>query len=112
MIDFYKVLYAISAACFIGLGSGLLTLLPYTMDYEAKAMIAGFELEQTTGLDYSKGIECNEFPNIHRDCNVATYLLKTNSTIISFLKFVAYLLLFLGIFTGAAGIWLHLKKGG
>ena len=107
MHDIHKYLYALSAACFIGIGSGLLTLLPYALDYESKAIRAGAELEQTTGLKYEDGIECSEHPKIYADCYHATYLLTSNSSTAKFLQELAYFLVFVGFLAGVSGTYFH-----
>lgn len=110
MEDLHKFLYAISAACFIGIGSGLLTLTPYFLDYEARAMRAGYELEQVTSSDYSKGIDCKAYPEIYANCEYASYLLETNKRVIGALKKLAYFLFFVGVLSALFGLHLHPKR--
>ena len=112
MHDIHKYLYALFAACFIGIGSGFVTLLPYILDYESNAIRAGAELEQATGLDYEEGISCEDHPKIYADCYHATYLLNTNSATAKILQKILYLLSFVGVLSGVFGVYFHFQKAG
>lgn len=110
MHDLHKYLYALFAACFIGIGSGFVTLLPYVLDYESNAIRAGAELEQATGLDYEQGITCKDHPEIYADCYHTTYLLTTNTATVKILKNILYLLSLVGLFSGVFGLYFHSQK--
>jgi ribonucleotide reductase alpha subunit len=110
MKDIYKYLYALSAACFIGVGSGLVTFLPYVFDYEAKAVKSANELEQEMGSDYSKNTDCHKFKNLYAKCEYTKYLLKTVKIMVRFFELIVYILLFLGFFSFLLGLYCHWKN--
>tara|TARA_R110002072_G_scaffold302655_1_gene487100 strand:+ start:878 stop:1231 length:354 start_codon:yes stop_codon:yes gene_type:complete len=110
MHDIHKYLYALFAACFIGIGSGFVTLLPYVLDYESKAIRAGAELEQATGLDFEEGIECSDHPEVYADCYHAAYLLNSTKTTVELLLNIFYLLSSIGVLSGLLGVYFHCKN--
>jgi len=110
MEGIHKYLYAISAACFIGVGSALVTLTPYLIDYEAQAMKLGYELEQVTNSDYSKGIDCSEFPDIYAKCQYTKHLITSNTVHVGFFTDLAYFLIIIGSISIITGVYFHPSK--
>lgn len=110
MRNLYNYLYAVSAALFIGVGSSYVSLLPFYSHAEADARRAEYELEQKTGKD-SKGINCEEFPELHADCNYVKYLFEVHYSSLHFNLRLAQIMITAGVLLGALGIWLHSKAG-
>ncbi len=110
MSGLFKYLYALSAACFVGLGSGLLTITPYLIDRETEMMKLGSAYEQAAGVEYDDGFQCELGSTLYADCKVADYLASSNSILVSFFKLIGYSLFWFGTGAAALGLYFHLGE--
>lgn len=108
MQEIYKYLYALSAACFIGgVGSGFVTLTPFALEYEEKALKIGFEFEQTINAEYEDGFNCKAYPNMQAQCKYAEHLIRTKTELIELLMLLGRMLAVAGLAFFVIGMYFH-----
>lgn len=107
MSSLYKYLYAVSAGCFIGVGSGLITFMPYLFDREAEAIAVVTSYEQRTETEFNEGFECTIGQEHYAECQYANYLASSNSSLVSFCQKLAYCLVGFGALSAALGFHFH-----
>ncbi len=107
MQEVYKYLYALSAACFLGVGSGFVALTPFALGYEENAMKISFEFEQAIGAEYEDGFNCKAYPKILAQCKYAEHLMRTKIELIDLLMLLGKGLAYFGFIFLVAGIYVH-----
>jgi len=106
----YRYLYGLAAACFLGLGSGFVTLAPYLIDRETEMMRVGSAYEQVTGIEFDEGFNCDLGRGHYAECKVADYMVASTSTLVTFYERLAYILFFVGSFSLGGGVYHHHKE--
>ena len=101
-IQIQKYLLAVFAACFIGIGSGFLTLAEYMFERDKEAAKYSIEFEALTNIKIDKSTDCNKLENHREKCQFALYLRTSNEGIMKALEFIANILMYTGL--GCLGV--------
>ena len=108
-IDVQKYLVAVFAACFIGIGSGFLTLAEYMFDRDKEAAKHTIEFETLTKTKVDKNTDCEKVESYREKCTYTMYLNESKEGIWKVLEFLANLLKFTGLgclrVAGAIEVW-------
>ncbi|MEM1404297.1 MAG: hypothetical protein AAGG55_13260 [Pseudomonadota bacterium] len=110
MSDLHKYLYAFAAACFIGVGSGFLTFMPYLFNREAEVITVVTAHEQRVGVEFGDGFECELGAEHYAECQYANYMARSNSTLAGFCQKLAYFLIGAGAFSAVIGFQFHRRE--
>ena len=105
MSEAYKYFYALSAACFVGVGSGLMTLVPYLFDREAEVIKVATSYEQRVGVEYDESFDCAIGEEHYAECKYADYMASSNATLVNFFKTLAYWLFAIGLLSAMLGFY-------
>lgn len=77
MKEFAKYLLAAAAACFVGLGSGLISLYEPVMEYDRETYKLVFEVEESTGTPVRLDTDCASLNDSLAECKLAKHLLES-----------------------------------
>lgn len=90
MTDLTKILLSISAACMIAIGTGIVTFIPYIMDYEKEGYQMAYQVraELNTNVEFLE-MDCTTHKPVEAKCGMSKHMIKTSISITEALLTVA-----------------------
>ena len=107
MKEIYKYLYAVSAACMIGMGSGFISLSPYLLKYDKEVYHFVYEVEAALDYEMNKNTDCAILVANKSSCKEAVRLINGLENYLELLELIIHYLLVASLFTLIGGIMFH-----
>lgn len=108
--DVQKYLLAVSAACFIGIGSGFLSLSQYMFERDKEAAKLSIEFEVLTDIKIDRKTDCENSGHYKERCMYALYLHKSNEGIMKAVEFIADCLKWIGLVSLGIVSFIEIRK--